>query len=389
MMSEKDSAAAEIKNRFLALFAARLAARNLDVRDHLWFHPNEEDLDDKDASVFQQMDLHQHEEFLQQALDGVQQRPLPDLDNEVLPYLQERFILVRVGGLGSHLIKARPFEELQALDPKHDWVFELEYGNTLTSSEECLQVGMAAGERLLERSGGRKILFVSHSRGTNLALDLTTEEACRAIGDRVRGILSFAGAIGGSPVANGPLAERVKSLPLAGVKIQQVRSAVGQRLSSIAPNEPLLRELPTVIDMAKGLNDLTPETRQRRLARVEWPADKLFAAVGAVVVPGQPRPLEQLAGHELTRRFIDFAGYDLSKFSHLNDTQVLLKDAKWPAAARGAYFGTIKSDHFGLVYEKLLPILRPDQTPRLSLYEAVLMQAYELLSHGQDARATF
>jgi len=371
--------------RFLNLVSRRLALRGLNVDDWFWYHPHEETLDVTDPAVFDQMDLHGRQEWLREALHEADETPAPDFDSQVLPYLREGYIIVRVGGLGSHLVNARPFQELDALNQGGDtWVFDLPYGNTLAPTEDCLNEAMNQCRGLSDvlNAGGRRIIFFAHSRGANVSLDLAQDPRFEPLGQHVAAIVSFAGAIGGSPAANGTLADKVKAMHNFEGAIQGLLGRIQRFVPESVGREPLWHEIPSLAALPRGLEDLTPEARRERLSQVNWDAATFHLfSVGAIPVPGQPRPLERILGRDLMRGLIDMAGYDLSQLNVLNDTQVMLNAAKWPPEAHADHLATVRADHWGVAYERLVAIMPPDPTPRMALYEAVLTSVYEKMKN--------
>ena len=370
--------------RFSQILAQKLEARGLDVRNWLWFHPREEELDGPDPAIFAHLDLRQNEDLWRENFAPEQRQRVPDFGNEVLPWLRDHLLLVRIGGMGSHLVKPRPFEELEKICGADFPLPELRYGNTMSSREHCLERAVEHFRELLDQNRGswRKILFLAHSRGAIIAAELMTEEDLAEFQPQIAGIVSFAGAIGGSPAATGSLAKQLKKFRHNREAFKKGLESIGRMLPTALMGDLLIEELPGLAEFPTSLHELSPERRQELLQRTNWPEGKLLLSLASVVAPGQLNLLEKFAGRTLSRRFAEMIGSDLMQHSVLNDTQVLLRDTKWPAASGGVHLGALHGDHWGMAYRQLMPLVPPDPTPREALLEAVLTLVYERLHRG-------
>jgi len=364
--------------RFGQVFASRLAAEGLDVCDWQWFHPRESALRPRDDHVFELLDLRRSPELWEEYFAPQVRPPAPDFASQVLPAFQRRFVLMIIGGFGSHLVAPRVLEELRARNVDCPWICHVDYGNTLSSNAECARRAAESCRellRLLEQED-KRILFLGHSKGANIILELLTDPAYSDLRAKTWGAVALAGAIGGSPAADSLLARAVRRSRGAPAFIRRGLAGLG-RLAARRARHPLLAGLPSLADLPEGVVDLSQKHRHAHLNRLQMPQDVRFFSIAAAIERRRARP-ERFFSRDFDRTFLYLATYELVKHSLLNDTQLLLDDAKWPPGPNVWHLATINADHWGLAYRQVLPGAKPDSTPRLSIIESALSVIYEM-----------
>ncbi|MCX7016152.1 MAG: hypothetical protein NTW86_26940 [Candidatus Sumerlaeota bacterium] len=364
--------------RFGQIFAARLEAEGLDARDWLWFHPSENALRPRDENPFELLDLRRHPERWQRWFAPAARPAAPDFTSEALPFLRERFLLLLLGGFGSHLVASRILEELNATQTDPPWFAHVDYGNTLSSNVECARRAAKSCRALLRDlpgAAGKRLLFLGHSKGANIILELLTDPAYGDVRERTWGAIALAGALGGSPAADSLIARAVRRSRGAPALIRKALGGVG-RLIARCSRHPLLTGLPSLADLPDGAIDLSQKRRHAYLNRLTLPEEIQFFSLAAAIERRRARP-ERFLSRDFDRTFLYLATYELVKHSLLNDTQLLLEDAKWPPAPNAHHLATLNTDHWGLAYRQVLPGAKPDATPRRAIVESALGVIYE------------
>jgi hypothetical protein len=364
--------------RFGQVLAARLEARGLDARDWLWFHPREEEIDSKDASVFEQFDLHRNAERWERHFSAQARGAIPDFSVDVLPALRRRFVLLLVGGLGSHMVPAHVLEEALSLNAEETWVHHVDYGNTLSSNADCAARAAESCREILRgaEAEGKQLLFLGHSKGANIILELMTEPAYADLKEQTWGALAVAGAIGGSPACDSLLGRAVSRAGSAPAFLREGLRRLG-RLISGRFEHPLLAGLPSLEELPDGVRDLSRKRRHELLSHVRLPEDVRFFSIAGAIERERAKP-DRFLSRDLDKTFLYLATYELARHSALNDTQLLLSDAKWPPGPNVFHLGTIHADHWGLAYGQVLPGVKPDPTPREAILEAALSVVLEM-----------
>jgi hypothetical protein len=433
-----------LRIRFGQIFASRLESRGLDARDWLWFHPRERDLRLKDDGLFDLLDLRKSQDTWEKYFAPEARPETADFDN-VLAGIRERFVLLLIGGFGSHLVEPKIFEELSEWESggpdapvgqtncgpvsvvgqtNHEpdtlsgqtnhrpdtivgqtnrepdtlsgqtnrgpdtpvgpesgapFHFHVPYGNTLSSNAECAKRAAETCRGILSRDdlAGKQAILLCHSKGAVIALELLSDPQYADIRQRTWGVVSCAGAIGGSPACDSLLARAVRNSRTVPAFVRKGMHAVGQAIARRSKH-PLVAGLPSLSDLPDGVRDLSQKVRHAELERLEMPSEIRFFSIAAAIEREKARP-ESFFSKDFDRTFLYLSTYELARHSMLNDTQLLLPDAKWPDVPNAAHLATIHADHWGLVYRQVLPGAKPDPTPRLAIIESTLSLIWEML----------
>ncbi len=281
-----------IGDRFGQIFAQRLAAVGLDAREWLMLPPSAEALESTDPAVFVSIDPRRDPARWERLYAPGRHAPAPDFMGQALPFAQERFAAVLIGGLGSHLLPGRHFHEFMlAYNTDPPWIFSLDYGSTFSPNAPCAERAAAALRAILDRPEcrGKQALLICHSKGAALAHILLAEARFADLHPRIWGVAAFAGAIGGSPHAESALAHAARATRDKTPDWIAHGLAAALRALGVAIPHSLIRAAPTLGELPDALPDLARDARQAYLRSHPLPVDKWFFSVAGAIEPDRLR----------------------------------------------------------------------------------------------------
>ena len=272
--------------------------------------------------------------------DPAQRRPLPDPDLAPQVYL--------VTGAFSECLgdEARPFNSaVTKLLGAGYRIATIVVGGRSGSEHNARQIA----ERLESTQPGEEgpVILIGYSKGANDILQFLV--GYPALAARVESVVSVAGAIGGSPLAD--QAEGFYDLVLDRIPVANCSQGDG-----------------------KVIESLRAASRRDWLAQNPLPDSVRYFSVAAFTT----RPRLSAALVPVWKKLL--------RYDHRNDGQVLARDALIPGST---LLGYLDADHWSAAIdvESVHPVLGarrdPARFPRAALLEAILLQVAEVRARGR------
>jgi hypothetical protein len=208
--------------------------------------------------------------------------------------------------------------------------------------------------------------------------------------NRTRAVVSFAGALRGSPLASSPVSRVVLKLLRAYCRFSQrvdfrakllkwiVDAVVRFRINDFREWRELLDKAEEfaddLSDLPDGITDLTTVITRKEYAHVQIPQSVKLFSISAVYPESEFKGGFQFITNP-DDLFLYVFGRELYQHHVFNDTQVLFPDSQFFEGTGGDIvdLGIVKADHWGVCMPHVLSRRYEDPFPRTEMVKAVLL----------------
>lgn len=373
------------KIRFGQIFQELLKESGKKLEDYFYFIPTGSVLDPHSEESYNAIDLDLNRDVYAKYFSGDTPSVLA-LDKDIVTRLNATLIIVP--GFGHHLIKTKAFDEvLPLLNDLGFRVLYAFYEDSFESNEKCARRVYQIIKSQLDDQ--QKMIFFTYSKGSPVVVEMLADPRYVDVASRTKAVVSFAGALRGSPHTSSLTGQTVLVLLKAYRRLSQ-RTRFATNLFEWIQGEmkrlkidfferwkELVEKVKDfaddLIDLPEGIEDLTRVTSESKYADVHlMPSIKLFSI--SAVCP------EAIFKHDFKfitnpdDLFLYISGRELYKYNVFNDTQVLLPDSEFfEGTGDIIHLGVVKVDHWGIALPYVFSDRYVDPFPRVEMLKAVLL----------------
>ncbi len=196
------------KIRFGQIFQYYLQQKQKKLSDYFYFLPQGVEYDRLSENSFKLIDLNINQRLYQTHFAG----DIPvvaDLNSDQVEGLS--WTVVIVPGFGHHLLKEKAFQM------QIPWLKEMGFKIIYATYADSFESNRACAERVIEilndeRDKSGPLIFFGYSKGTAVIMEILRIDNGASIAARTKAIVSFAGAIRGTPAASSKSTKQVSKL---------------------------------------------------------------------------------------------------------------------------------------------------------------------------------
>ena len=380
------------KVRFGQVLKFQLANSGKKLENYFYFFPAHK-LDKTNVkNQFNEVDLNINRGVYQKYFEkDIQTHQL--LNHQTVNRLNSSIVIVP--GFGHHLINQKAFQDQhQVLKNIGFNVIYAAYEDSFKSNKKCSQ---RVYEIIKTKTKSRQnLIFFTYSKGTPVTMELLSNPEFKDISDKTKAMVSFAGAIGGSPApsfsANRKTLKLLKLYRKLSKKIGisiRIRKKILNMISKIPLNifnewsmivDNVFERANDIVDLPEGITDLTRVHCEDKNKNIKIDDSIILFSISAVY-PESSFIDEYSFLSNLDDLFLYVSGREMYDYNVFNDTQILLPDSKF-FLENGSIIdlGEVKTDHWGIALSRVFSHNYNDPFPRTDMVKSVIIILDEYFS---------
>ncbi len=377
------------KIRFGQVFKQLLAESGKHLEDYLFFQESDAIPGSIAEEGFNQIDLNQNRENYNKYFSQGSMT-IPSLDKDTSERLDATIVIVP--GFGHHLIKHRVFEsQIPFLENLGFKVIYANYDDSFESNEKCAQRVYDIVKK--ESKDNHDLIFLTYSKGSPVVVEMLLDGKFSPVAHKTKAVISFAGALGGSYLAETPSNTVLfKLLKLFSKMSRQSKSRfnlIPKFISCL--KHPIFGEWVEILrkanefrndleDLPEGITDLKRVTCENNFEnRALSNHIGLFSISAVYPEESFKKGVKFISNPDDLVLYL--SGKDMYNYSKFNDTQVALEDSKFHQDLGNVVdLGIVKADHWGITLSQVFSRKHIDPFPRTEMLKAALITVDQYLS---------
>jgi hypothetical protein len=373
------------KIRFGQIFGALLAESGQGIEDHLYFIPAGLELDYHSEKSYDLIQLDDKNANYKKYFSG-KIPAFQALSSETAGRLNATIVVIP--GFGHHLISQRAFaEQISLLKEMGFKILYAWYDDSFESTAKCAKRVYDIIKK--ELNGSQDLIFFTYSKGSPIVVELLADTQYNDVTERTKAVVSFAGALRGSPLASSASSRTTLRLLKAFRRLSKGKSFAQKIVKGsvkllskcrikffkewLALLDKIEEFADDLMDLPEGITDMKRVTVESKHAHIRLPHSIKLFSISAVYPKREFEKGFQFISNP-DDLFLYISGGELYRHNVFNDTQLVLPDSYFfPGIGEIVELGVVKTDHWGIALPNVYSRTYVDPFPRTEMIKAVLI----------------